>query len=174
MGKSLLANGAVQVSLDAPPPPHELRARKPVAEASPSSQSAATSATEKNFAMANDHGAMNPLDATTEKIETSQTPLADRQTISQPRFSKLTLTKYEKEPLQTRLWLQSRMAENTKIDDYQLGSAPPRRELTWTNLWLAIDLLFILLPAGWAWLTANREVMLRLGIFIFGQALQGE
>lgn len=112
-------------------------------------------------------------DASNEKIEG---PIFDCSSVAQPRFSKLKLPeRYDYvTDLQTRLWLQSRIPENTMLDEYSWMGSSPTRETSWVNFWLALDLLFILVPAGWTWLRCNGEIMRRLGLFVLGETIGGE
>lgn len=93
----------------------------------------------------------------------------------QPRFSKLTLPpRYDNEPLLTRLWLQSRTTvDKSKLENFGMGDKTPRRPVSWANFLLFVDITILLFPYAWAWLKANPQVMLRLAIYLFGEALSG-
>lgn len=96
-------------------------------------------------------------------------------TLVQPRFSTIKLPgKYNRFDLETRLWLQSRAISGRDIEDTSFASTKaPRRKLSWANLCLALDLVLVLAPAGWTFVTSSTELLLRLLFFLLGRILAG-
>ncbi|GMK58767.1 hypothetical protein CspeluHIS016_0602090 [Cutaneotrichosporon spelunceum] len=94
---------------------------------------------------------------------------------AQGRFSTIKLPqKYDHLGLETRLWLQSRVPSGLSVE--YLSPTPnkgPRRSLTWTNICVAFDLLFTLIPIGWSFLLSNPKLLGRFLFYIGGTVVAG-